>query len=123
MVKGKASFAKKIEVEVTKVEDALKAAKAGVDLVMLDNFSPRQIDKACKLLKEAKLYGRVLLEASGGITEANVLSFASTGVDIVSLGEITSGAKPLNMSLEVSRVTGKPASPRLRGEKRSNRLR
>ena len=123
MVKGKASFTKRIEIEVTKAEDALTAAKAGVDIVMLDNFSPKQIETACKMLKEAKLYGRILLEASGGITEANVLGFASTGVDIVSLGEITSGARPLNMSLEVSRVTGKPASSRLRGEKRSNRLR
>lgn len=124
MAKKKSSFTKKIEIEVTKAEDALTAAKAGVDIVMLDNFSPKQIETACKMLKEAKLYGRILLEASGGITEANVLSFASTGVDIVSLGEITSGARPLNMSLEVSRVTGKPASSRLRGgEKRSNRLR
>ena len=40
--KANASFTKKIEVEVTNVEDALLAAKAGADIVMLDNFSPKQ---------------------------------------------------------------------------------
>jgi nicotinate-nucleotide pyrophosphorylase (carboxylating) len=99
-----ASFCKKIEVEVTGVEDALVAAKAGADIVMLDNFSPKQVEKACKLLRKAKLYGKVLLEASGGITSDSILQFASTGVDIVSLGELTNNSRPLDMSLEIRNV-------------------
>ena len=99
-----ASFSKKIEVEATRVDDVLIAAKAGADVIMLDNFSPKQVEDACGLLKKAKLYGTVLLEASGGITSETILRFASTGVDIVSLGEITDNPRPLDMSLEVSNV-------------------
>ena len=60
----KVSFSKKIEVEVTRVEDVLKAAKAGADIIMLDNFHPKQIEKAVKTLKKSGFYGKVLLEAS-----------------------------------------------------------
>ena len=100
----KVSFSKKIEVEVTRVEDALKAAKAGADIIMLDNFHPKQIEKAVKTLKKSGFYGKVLLEASGGITAKNILEFASTGVDVVSLGEITHSVKALNISLEITKT-------------------
>jgi nicotinate-nucleotide pyrophosphorylase (carboxylating) len=100
----KASFSKKIEVEVTKIEDVLKAAEAGADLIMLDNFSPKQVEEAVKILKKAGFYGKVVLEASGGITADNVLDFASKGVDILSLGEITHSVKSLNISLEIIKI-------------------
>jgi len=106
-VRKEVSFSKKIEVEVTKVKDVLTTAKAGVDIIMLDNFSPKQIEKAVKLLRKEHLYGKVLLEASGGITAENILAYASTGVDIVSLGEITDGAKALDMSLEITKTKKK----------------
>lgn len=99
--KETASFSKKIEVEVTRVSDVLTAAKAGADVIMLDNFSPKQIEKAIKLLKNAGFFGKILLEASGGITKENVMAFASKGVDIVSLGEITNNPKPLDINLEI----------------------
>jgi nicotinate-nucleotide pyrophosphorylase (carboxylating) len=99
--KERASFSKKIEVEVTTPAEALEAAKAGADIVMLDNFSPQQIKKAIALLKEEKMYEKILLEASGGITKENVVRFASTGVDVVSLGEITNSSKALDISLEM----------------------
>jgi len=98
------SFSKKIEVEVTRVEDALTAAKSGADIIMLDNFSPKQVKKAIKLLEKAGFREKVLLEASGGITKENILEYASTGVDIVSLGEITQSSRALDMSLEITRV-------------------
>ncbi len=100
----KASFSKKIEVEVAKVEDVLKAAEAGADIIMLDNFSPKQVGMAVKLLEKAGYLGKVMLEASGEITTNNVLDYASKGVDIVSLGEITHSAKALDMSLEITNV-------------------
>jgi len=103
-VRRNASFSKKIEVEVTKVKDVLTAAKAGADIIMLDNFSTKQIEKAVKLLRKEHLYRKVLLEASGGITVENILAHASTGVDIVSLGEITDSAKALDISLEITRT-------------------
>jgi nicotinate-nucleotide pyrophosphorylase (carboxylating) len=100
-VKKKASFSKKIEVEVNRTEDVLKAVGAGADVVMLDNFSPEQVRKSVASLKKAKLYGKVLLEASGGIRTENIIEFASTGVDLVSLGEITQSPKALDISLEI----------------------
>lgn len=102
MAKEKASFSKKIEVEVTRVEDVLVATKAGADIIMLDNFSPKQVEEAVILLKKAGFFGKVLLEASGGITVDNILDFASKGVDIISLGEITHSAKALDISLEIT---------------------
>lgn len=100
-----ASFSKKIEVEVTKSGDALKAAELGVDIIMLDNFSPEQIKEAVALLKKAGFFGKVLLEASGGISGENLLEFASTGVDLISLGELTHSVKALDVSLEILQVS------------------
>jgi nicotinate-nucleotide pyrophosphorylase (carboxylating) len=104
MVREKVSFSKKIEVEVTNVKDVVIAANSGVDIIMLDNFSPKQIEKARELLKREGFWGKVLLEASGGITSENVLKFARTGVDIVSLGEITDSPKALDISLELREI-------------------
>jgi nicotinate-nucleotide pyrophosphorylase (carboxylating) len=98
-----ASVSKKIEVEVTKVEEIVPAVKARADIIMLDNFSPKQIERATVLLKKENLYGKILLEASGGITSQNIIEFASTGVDFVSLGEITQSARALDVSLEINR--------------------
>jgi len=95
------SFSKKIEVEVTDSQDALTAASMGVDLIMFDNFPAKTIASAVKKIREGRFPG-VLLEASGGITSENVLAFASTGVDAVSLGELTSNVRGLNVSLEIT---------------------
>lgn len=102
--KKNASFTEKIEIEVTKPEHALAAARASADIIMLDNFSPKEITRTIDALKKAKLYGKTLLEASGGITSENVLEFARTGVDVVSLGEITHSPRALNMSLELTKT-------------------
>jgi nicotinate-nucleotide pyrophosphorylase (carboxylating) len=98
--KANASFAKKIEVEVTTVEDALKAAKAGANIVMLDNFSPKQAKEAREALRKSG-YGNVLLEVSGGITGENLLEYAEAQVDIISMGELTHSVKALDISLEI----------------------
>jgi len=103
----KASFSKKIEVEVSRLGDVLEAAEAGADIVMLDNFAPKKIEEAIQLLKKRKLRNKIMIEASGGITERNILTYAAAGVDIVSLGEITQSAKALDMSLEVVKVKKK----------------
>jgi nicotinate-nucleotide pyrophosphorylase (carboxylating) len=103
-VRAAVSFSKKIEIEVSSDNEALEAAKAGADIVMLDNFSPQQIKNTMVLLDREGLRSKVLIEASGGINEQNVLEFAATGVDILSFGEITDSAKALDMSLEVVKV-------------------
>jgi nicotinate-nucleotide pyrophosphorylase (carboxylating) len=94
-------FNKKIEAEVTSTADALKAAATGADIVMLDNFSPEQVREAVEALKKAGFFGKVLLEVSGGITERNLLDYASTQVDIVSMGALTHSVKALDISLEI----------------------
>ena len=99
-----ASFSKKIEVEVTSATDALKAAEAGADIIMLDNFSPKQIREAVEALKKAGFFGKIPLEISGGITEQNLLEYASTQVDIISMGELTHSVKALDISLEITKV-------------------
>jgi nicotinate-nucleotide pyrophosphorylase (carboxylating) len=103
-VKEKVSFSKKIEVEVTSVEKALTAAKAGADIIMLDNFTPQQIEDAVRSLKNEQKYEQVLIEVSGGITPTNILRCASKGIDIISLGRLTKSPEALDLSLEVTRI-------------------
>jgi nicotinate-nucleotide pyrophosphorylase (carboxylating) len=98
--KAHASFSKKIEVEVTDVEDSLKAANAGADIVMLDNFSPKQAKAAREALRKAG-FSKVLLEVSGGITGENLLDYAQANVDVISMGELTHSVKALDISLEI----------------------
>jgi len=98
--KAHASFSKKIEVEVTSTKDAVIAAKAGADIVMLDNFSPKQAKDASQTLRKAG-FSNVLLEISGGITSENLLEYAAAQVDIISLGELTHTVKALDISLEI----------------------
>jgi len=99
-----ASFSKKIEVEVTSATDAVKAAEAGADIIMLDNFSPKQIREAVEALKKAGFFGKILVEVSGGITVENLLEYASAQVDTISMGALTHSAEALDISLEVTAV-------------------
>lgn len=98
--KANASFTKKIEVEVTNDEDAVLAAKAGADIIMLDNFSAKQAKHAVEVLEKAG-FGEVLLEVSGGITAETLLEYAASQVDVISMGQLTHSAKALDISLEV----------------------
>jgi nicotinate-nucleotide pyrophosphorylase (carboxylating) len=99
--KASASFTKKIEVEVTNDADALKAASAGADIVMLDNFSPTQAKATVVKLRKAG-FSNVLLEVSGGVTSENLLEFAKAEVDIISIGALTHSVKALDISLEIA---------------------
>ena len=98
--KAHASFSKKIEVEVTNLQDAVKAANAGADIIMLDNFSPKQAKAAGEALRKAG-FDKVLLEVSGGITGENLLEYAQANVDVISMGELTHSVKALDISLEI----------------------
>jgi nicotinate-nucleotide pyrophosphorylase (carboxylating) len=100
--KANSSFTKKVEVEITKTDDAVPVAIAGADIIMLDNFSPGQVNDVVEQLKKAGFNGKVLLEVSGGITNANILEYAKTKVDIISIGELTHSVKALDISLEIS---------------------
>jgi len=93
---------KKIEVEVENLQDAIMAAREGVSIIMLDNIPPAKIVKIIKTLKDLGLRKKVKIEASGGIDSSNVKSYAKSGIDMISVGKITSSAPGLDISLEVS---------------------
>lgn len=84
----------RIEVEVTCFEELEEALAAGADVIMLDNMSPEQVAQAVQ-----RVQGRVLLEASGGISLANVRAYAETGVDLISVGALTHSVKAADVSL------------------------
>jgi nicotinate-nucleotide pyrophosphorylase (carboxylating) len=92
----KASPKLKIEVEVKTPQEAVEAAEAGADIIMLDNMSLKDMRQAVQLIK-----GRALIEASGGITLDRVRAVAETGVDLISIGALTHSAKALDISLEL----------------------
>lgn len=100
IAKELSSFAHKIEIEVESVDDALKAAELGADIVMLDNMPPEDVRKVVEMFKEKGYYGRVLLEASGGINFENLEDYVRTGVNIISSGALTYGAKWVDVSME-----------------------
>jgi len=91
-----------IEVEVENVNDALLAAKQGAAIIMLDNLSPNQITRIVDNLKKYNLRKKVKLEASGGINSKNIQKYALSGIDMISVGEITNSVSGLDMSLEVN---------------------
>lgn len=86
----------KIEVEVKTPQEAVEAAEAGADIIMLDNIGLEDMRQAVQLIR-----GRALIEASGGITLDRVRAVAETGVDLISIGALTHSAKALDISLEL----------------------
>jgi nicotinate-nucleotide pyrophosphorylase (carboxylating) len=87
----------RIEVEVTRVEEAREAVVAGADAILLDNMPPEEMRLAVQ-----EIAGRAVVEASGGITLENVRAVAEVGVDVISLGALTHSAPALDLSLEVT---------------------
>ena len=87
----------KIEIEVDTLDQLEEALQAGVDAVLLDNMTVETLASAVHLAK-----GRILTEASGGITPANAAAVAATGVDLISLGWITHSAPALDVSLDLA---------------------
>ncbi|AFA38596.1 nicotinate-nucleotide pyrophosphorylase [Pyrobaculum oguniense TE7] len=100
LAKAQTSFIQKREIEVSSVDEAVKAAELGFDVVMLDNMTPDDVRKVSEILESRGLRQRVVLEASGGVTEDNVHLYAPY-VDVISIGRLTHSAPALDMSLEI----------------------
>ncbi|MEM3078107.1 MAG: carboxylating nicotinate-nucleotide diphosphorylase [Nitrososphaerales archaeon] len=100
----KVSFTKKVEVEVGSAKEALEAAEAGADIVMLDNMRIKEVRRVVDEFEKRGYRGKVLLEASGRINKKNIVEYAKTGVDIISVGAITHSPKALDMSLKIKRA-------------------
>ncbi len=85
-----------VEVEVRNLDELKEVMHFGqIDRILLDNFSFSLLKEAVKLVN-----GSYITEASGGITEDNVLEYANCGVDYVSMGALTHSVKSMDMSLK-----------------------
>lgn len=100
--KQRTSFSKKIEIEVKNEEEALEAAKAAPDIIMLDNFSPQQAKHVIKKIKA--INDKVLIELSGNIRANNLTDYPLELVDLVSSGAITHSAKSFDLSMLIKEI-------------------
>ena len=92
-----ASHMKKIEIEVDTLEQLGEVLENGkADIVMLDNFALKDLKKAVSLCE-----GRIVTEASGGITLENIKKIAQTGVNYISIGALTHSVTALDIALDI----------------------
>jgi len=99
--KEAAGFSMKIEVECQSEDEALEAAVAGADIVMLDNFSPCDVGLVASNVKTK--FPHILIEASGGITTEVMANFMHPSVDIISRGSLTQGYPCVDISMKLNR--------------------
>lgn len=86
----------KIEVETKNMQEVKEALKCGVDIIMLDNMTVPAMKKAVDFVA-----GRALLEASGNVSIQSVSEIAATGVDLISIGELTHSVRAADISLRI----------------------
>lgn len=91
-----ASHTSRVEVEVDTLEQLQEALDGGADIILLDNMDSETMRRAVDMTA-----GKAILEASGGITAANLEDVARTGVDIISMGALTHSVKSLDISLDI----------------------
>ncbi len=90
-----------IEVEAQSLAEVAEAASAGVDVIMLDNLSDREMREAVTLIA-----GRARIEISGGVTLARIAELATIGADFVSVGALTHSAPAADISFEIDMEPG-----------------
>jgi nicotinate-nucleotide pyrophosphorylase (carboxylating) len=88
-----------VEIEVDSVEDAVEAAAAGAQLILLDNFTPPEAAQAVQAVG-----GRSKLEVSGGLTIYAARAYGETGVDYLAVGAITHSAPVLDIAFDLREV-------------------
>lgn len=96
LAKGKAPHTIKVEVEVEDLSGVEEAIQAGADMILLDNMEPEMMKKAVEIAD-----GKIMLEASGGITLKNIAAVAQSGVDLISIGALTHSVRAVDLSLEI----------------------
>jgi len=85
-----------VEVEVESLQEFEKALTAGADIVMLDNFSLEDLHTAVK-----RNEGQVKLEVSGNVTDETIGPLAATGVDFISIGDLTKSVQAVDLSMRM----------------------
>ena len=91
----------KIEVEVRNTDEIREALAAGIDRIMLDNFTPERTREAVELIHS--LDDKVEIESSGGITLDTLRDYGECGVDFISVGALTHSVKGLDMSFKAAK--------------------
>jgi nicotinate-nucleotide pyrophosphorylase (carboxylating) len=91
-----------VEIEVDTLEGLAEAITAGADVVLLDNFTPEQMEAAVRLRSEMR--ATVILEASGGLTLETARRVGDTGVDFIAVGELTHSARVFDIGLDLRAV-------------------
>ena len=89
----------KVEVETENLDDVREALEAGAEVIMLDNMSIEEIRQAVDLIDRA-----ALVEISGGVTLDTIAKYASTGVDIISVGALTHSAPSADFSMIIPKA-------------------
>jgi nicotinate-nucleotide pyrophosphorylase (carboxylating) len=84
------------EVEVDRIDQIEPVIAAGVDTIMLDNFTPAELREGVAIVA-----GRALVEASGNVNLDTIREIAETGVDIISVGALTHSVRALDLGLDV----------------------
>jgi len=102
------NFGKFVEIEVQNEEEARVAAQTFNEnkytgTVLLDNFSSEKINNCVNQLKKQNLFEKIILEASGGITEDNIEEYAKNEIDIISLGSLTHSAQALDLAMTIEK--------------------
>ncbi len=96
-----ASVYRKIEVEVESTDAAIAAAKAGADIILLDNMTPDGVGHTVSALLKQNLRKGRIIEVSGSVSEENIGDYALTGVDVISVGALTHSVRNFDVSLEL----------------------
>ena len=100
-VRARNTLGLQVEVEVTDLAQLREALGLIVDRVLLDNMSLAEMRQAVGLVD-----GRVPLEASGNVSLENVAAVAATGVDYISIGQLTHSVRALDISLLLDGLAG-----------------
>jgi nicotinate-nucleotide pyrophosphorylase (carboxylating) len=91
-----------LEVEVDRIDQIEPVLAAGVDTIMLDNFSIDELRQGVALVA-----GRAIVEASGNVSLDTVKAIASTGVDVISAGALTHSVRSLDLGLDIEVTAGR----------------
>ncbi len=102
VAKEKVSFSKKVSCEARTLQEVQEAIGAGADIILLDNFKPKDVGGLIEVLKAEGTRDRVVLEVSGGVDEDNIRDYARTGVDVLSSGALTHSYKSSDFNMLLS---------------------
>jgi nicotinate-nucleotide pyrophosphorylase (carboxylating) len=100
--RAKSSNNTMIECEVCNTRQSIEAIKSGADIIMLDNFSPKEAHRTISYLRRSGLRGKIQVEISGGVNLSNIKGYASALPDMISVGSLTHSSKSIDFSMEIN---------------------